>query len=469
MSPKVQSSHPDELKAFFRKFGDIKTCRIIYRHESNVSRGFGFVVFKSKSSAEEVIKRKDEHYLHGKWIDCKSAILRQEIEQDPVLAAQLAAKKVARRSPSPKKGSPPKQKKQSPQRPREDILDEEEDVNEKMRKFVPPPIYKHHEYSYQEEGSDYPYNYQGAKEGQYFSPRSYQWNNRYYEQQPYPRSYRHNPERENPRFRQHPQPPRDYQLPMMANPRVSPTNRNAFQQPVFPFSYYAGPEAPLIPLQPPIYGSYPGYISPNYRPPSPLKVQQPMQVPVIQDFSPPQRERYMTYLNEEPEEEPELKEPPRKQGNFPQSLSTINMPPVQMPVPSNPGVQIPFGAGYSPAQPDQAIKLNLNFDREEDEDVKLPETSKTLSPDRKGYNLFEGNKDSDVLEKPSGIMTRYIGMIGARVAEVNSSRNSPRQVEYKKYYSPTQKHRGEVVAKLFEKAITLKPQQTDKTTEKFSK
>ena len=128
----------------------------------------------------------------------------------------------------------------------------------------------------------------------------------------------------------------------------------------------------------------------------------------------------------------------------------------------------------SPLQPspDQAIKLSLNFKHDEEEDpalVKPQETSKTLSPDRKAYNLFEGNKETEVFDRPPGLMNRYIGMIGSRVAEVNSSRNSPRQVEYKKYYSPTQKHRGEVVAKLFEKAITLKPQQTDKTTEKCAK
>ena len=70
-------------------------------------------MFKYKQSADEVIARKDEHFLHGKWIDCKSAILRQEIEQDPVLAAQLAAKKEGRRSPSPKKQSPPKRRNQA--------------------------------------------------------------------------------------------------------------------------------------------------------------------------------------------------------------------------------------------------------------------------------------------------------------------------------------------------------------------
>ena len=190
----------------------------------------------------------------------------------------------------------------------------------------------------------------------------------------------------------------------------------------------------------PMYGPVPGYQpGAGFRPPSPVlrAPPGPVAVPVIQDFSPRQRERYLADYNEDSEDPLDL---PERKPAFAQ-------------------------------QADQAIKVSLNFQHDEDEDpslVKPQETSKTLSPDRKAYNLFEGSKD-EVFDKPTGLMTRYIGMIGARVAEVNSTRNSPRQLEIKKYYSPTQKHRGEVVAKLFEKAITLKPQQTDKTTEKFTK
>lgn len=385
--------------------------------------------------------------MHGKWIDCKSAILRQEIEQDPVLAAQLAAKKEARRSPSPKKPSPPKIKKSSPNR----VIDHEIIENhqqEKLGKFIPQQTYKQPEYPYEGPDQDYPYDYQGVKEGTYFSPSSYQWNNRYYDQHPYPRSYRHNPQRENPRYRQNPPPPpREYIQPIMPNQRVSPTNRYAYGQPAFTFGFYPpSHEMPMMPPQP-IYAPMPAYPpSTSFRPPSPVRGPPgPMGVPVIQDFSPP-RERYLTDFNEDSEDQLDFREVTKKQTNQVSS-------PLQQP-------------------PDQAIKLNLNFKPDEEEDptlVKPQETSKTLSPDRKAYNLFEGNKETEVFDRPPGLMNRYIGMIGSRVAEVNSSRNSPRQVEYKKYYSPTQKHRGEVVAKLFEKAITLKPQQTDKTTDKFAK
>ena len=416
-------------------------------------------MFKYKQSADEVINRKDEHFLHGKWIDCKSAILRQEIEQDPVLAAELAAKKDARRSPSPKKLSPPKTKKSSPQRV---ITHSERETlpKEKVPKYIPPPTYKQQQPDYSYEGQDlddYQYDYQEVKQGPYFSPSSYQWNNRYYDQQPYPRSYRHNPQREtHNRYRQPqlPTQPRDYppQPILVPNTRVSPSNRYVYHpQQGYDFGYYPNPEIP--PMMPqPIYNPASAYQPPptSFRPSSPLRVHpQPMQVPVIQDFSPRQRDRYMMDFNEDSEDQMEYREQI-------QSKTMHHLP--------------------HAAQVDQAIQLNLVNLKNDSLDLDEPptptkhqETSKTLSPDRKAYNLFDGSKDAEQFDRPGALLSRYTGLIGARVAEVNSSRNSPRQLEYKKYYSPTQKHRGEVVSKLFEKAITLKPQQTDKTTEKITK
>jgi len=245
--------------------------------------------------------------------------------------------------------------------------------------------------------------------------------------------------------------PRDYppQPIIVPNPRVSPPNRYAYQQQGYDFGYYANPEIP--PMMPqPIYNPAPAYQPPStgFRPNSPLKVHpSPMQVPVIQDFSPRQRERYVMDFNEDSEDQMEYRD------------QIIAKPVHPMP---------------HPVQVDQAIKLNLGNLKKECLDepptpTKHQETSKTLSPDRKAYNLFDGSKEAIDFDRPGALLSRYTGLIGARVAEVNSSRNSPRQVEYKKYYSPTQKHRGEVVSKLFEKAITLKPQQTDKTTEKIAK
>jgi RNA recognition motif-containing protein len=69
-----------DLYDYFKKFGDIKACRIIYKHESSISRGFGFVIFGTKEIADEVLMKKDQHYIKGVWVDCKSAILRREME-----------------------------------------------------------------------------------------------------------------------------------------------------------------------------------------------------------------------------------------------------------------------------------------------------------------------------------------------------------------------------------------------------
>lgn len=73
----------DQLKEYFGKYGYIKTCRIICKHDSRVSRGFGFVIYADQNAVDQVIKHRDEHYINGKWVDCKSAILRQEM-QSPV-------------------------------------------------------------------------------------------------------------------------------------------------------------------------------------------------------------------------------------------------------------------------------------------------------------------------------------------------------------------------------------------------
>lgn len=80
ISRKVDHVHPEQMEEYFGKFGEIKTCKIICKHDSQVSRGFGFVIYSSREAAEKVIQYRDEHYINGKWVDCKSAILRQEMQ-----------------------------------------------------------------------------------------------------------------------------------------------------------------------------------------------------------------------------------------------------------------------------------------------------------------------------------------------------------------------------------------------------
>lgn len=71
--------YPEQLESYFGKYGEIVACKIICKHDSKVSRGFGFVIYQSQEAAEHVIADRDHHYINGKWVDCKSAILRQEM------------------------------------------------------------------------------------------------------------------------------------------------------------------------------------------------------------------------------------------------------------------------------------------------------------------------------------------------------------------------------------------------------
>lgn len=115
--------------------------------------------------------------------------------------------------------------------------------------------------------------------------------------------------------------------------------------------------------------------------------------------------------------------------------------------------------------PEQAIRLNLLNLKEDSPGQKNPmEPSKTLSPDRKPYAIFEGVNSS--YDRNTGFFTPHSGMIKVKDTEVNSSRNSPQRMEYKKYYSPTQKSRSNFTNKLFEMTKALQQESTD-TAEHF--
>ena len=58
----------------------MKDARIIYKYDSKSSRGFGFVIFKNVDSVQRVLEDKEKHMIQGKWIDCKPAILKKEMD-----------------------------------------------------------------------------------------------------------------------------------------------------------------------------------------------------------------------------------------------------------------------------------------------------------------------------------------------------------------------------------------------------
>ena len=179
-----------------------------------------------------------------------------------------------------------------------------EDIN-KQSKLSPPKYvypYKQQDYSYEGQDLQYSYDYHGEKQGNYFSPSSYQWNDRYQDQQTNPRSYRHNPPKENPRYRLEQQQQHYAQLPpyggayphiMAPNSRGSLGGRPPYREQGYDVGYYSS-SSKMIPgmMQQPIYppAMYPQ--PHNYRHSPPIKQHNPMPVPVVQDFSPPPRERY---------------------------------------------------------------------------------------------------------------------------------------------------------------------------------
>lgn len=77
---RVETLDEEQMEDYFGKFGPIKTCKIICKHDTQVSRGFGFVIYATREAAEKVMQYRDDHYINGKWVDCKSAILRQEMQ-----------------------------------------------------------------------------------------------------------------------------------------------------------------------------------------------------------------------------------------------------------------------------------------------------------------------------------------------------------------------------------------------------
>lgn len=79
LSTKVPFVHAEQLAEYFSRFGQVVESKIVYSHENMKSRGFGFVVFRDEESVQNVLKEYLNHYLHGRWIECKAAMLKQEL------------------------------------------------------------------------------------------------------------------------------------------------------------------------------------------------------------------------------------------------------------------------------------------------------------------------------------------------------------------------------------------------------
>lgn len=80
--------HSDELKNFFSKHGKVLEHQIIRDHETNRSRGFGFVIFDSEEVVDELLSKGNMIDLAGTQVSllgwfarnrCQSFIFLQPV------------------------------------------------------------------------------------------------------------------------------------------------------------------------------------------------------------------------------------------------------------------------------------------------------------------------------------------------------------------------------------------------------
>lgn len=75
----------EDLKQYFKQFGEPKKCTIKYNNDSSnflfnlleVSREFGFVTFTDERIMNKVLEV-DEHIIKEKKVDCKLALTKEE-------------------------------------------------------------------------------------------------------------------------------------------------------------------------------------------------------------------------------------------------------------------------------------------------------------------------------------------------------------------------------------------------------
>lgn len=67
-----------EFRAYFEKYGKVISAEVMFNRETHKSRGFGFIVFETESSAVQVCTVK-EHTIDGKVVEVKRAIPRSRL------------------------------------------------------------------------------------------------------------------------------------------------------------------------------------------------------------------------------------------------------------------------------------------------------------------------------------------------------------------------------------------------------
>ncbi|KAL8131778.1 heterogeneous nuclear ribonucleoprotein 1 [Apium graveolens] len=76
----------DELKDFFSKYGNVVEHQIICDHETNRSRGFGFVIFDSEEVVDEMLSKTNMIDMAGTKVEIKKAEPKKASNQLPTPA-----------------------------------------------------------------------------------------------------------------------------------------------------------------------------------------------------------------------------------------------------------------------------------------------------------------------------------------------------------------------------------------------
>lgn len=79
------------FQGYFKHFGHIEDSVILQDKRTHKPRGFGFVTYEDIKSVNLVLKMRDHHYIENKWVDVKSAVPIEQMQE--VLLQQRAKAK----------------------------------------------------------------------------------------------------------------------------------------------------------------------------------------------------------------------------------------------------------------------------------------------------------------------------------------------------------------------------------------
>ena len=78
LMPEITNS---EFTTYFSQYGNIEDSIVMKDRGSGKARGFGFVTYEKEQSVEDVMKNYHNHFLRGKWIECKRAVAKEKMSE----------------------------------------------------------------------------------------------------------------------------------------------------------------------------------------------------------------------------------------------------------------------------------------------------------------------------------------------------------------------------------------------------